>query len=91
MHMSILSFMAEWVDHEQENDQTKRTTGLGIRTRDEIGKENQMTALRFQTGRRKRDEIGKGYQTTALRFQTCRRKREESKGVSNDSPEIPDM
>ena len=35
-----------------ENDQTERVTGLGRRTREEIAKWNQMTALRFQTGGR---------------------------------------
>ena len=32
------------------NDKTERVTGLGRRTREEIAKWNQMTALRFQTG-----------------------------------------
>ena len=36
----------------QEKDMTKRVTGLGRRTRQEIAKWNQMTALRFQTGGR---------------------------------------
>ena len=35
-----------------ENDKTERVTGLGRRTREEIAKWNQMTALRFQTGER---------------------------------------
>ena len=35
-----------------ENDKTERVTGLGRRTREEIAKWNQMTALRFQTGGR---------------------------------------
>ena len=35
-----------------ENDKTERVTGLGRRTREEIAKWNQMTALRFKTGRR---------------------------------------
>ena len=35
-----------------ENDKTDRVTGLGRRTREEIAKWNQMTALRFQTGGR---------------------------------------
>ena len=35
-----------------ENDKTERVTGLGKRTREEIAKWNQMTALRFQTGGR---------------------------------------
>ena len=35
-----------------ENDETERITGLGRRTREEIAKWNQMTALRFQTGGR---------------------------------------
>ena len=35
-----------------ENDKTERLTGLGKRTRKEIAKWNQMTALRFQTGGR---------------------------------------
>ena len=33
-----------------ENDKTEWVTGLGRRTREEIAKWNQMTALRFQTG-----------------------------------------
>ena len=33
-----------------ENDKTERITGLGRRTREEIAKWNQMTALRFQMG-----------------------------------------
>ena len=35
-----------------ENDKTERVTGLGRRTRVEIAKWNQMTALNFQTGGR---------------------------------------
>ena len=38
--------------HQAENDKTERVTGLGRRTREEIAKQNQMTALRFQTGGR---------------------------------------
>ena len=37
-----------------ENDKTERVTGLGRRTREEMVKWNQMTALRFQTGGRHR-------------------------------------
>ena len=33
-----------------EKDKTERVTGLGRRTREEIAKWNQVTALRFQTG-----------------------------------------
>ena len=33
----------------QKKDKTERVTGLGRRTREEIAKWNQMTALRFQT------------------------------------------
>ena len=33
-----------------EKDKTERVTGLGRRTREEIAKWNQMTALRFKTG-----------------------------------------
>ena len=33
-----------------ENDKTDRVTRLGRRTREEIAKWNQMTALRFRTG-----------------------------------------
>ena len=33
-----------------EKGKTERVTGLGRRTREEIAKWNQMTALRFQTG-----------------------------------------
>ena len=35
-----------------ENDKTERVTGLGRRTREEIAKRNQMTALKFQAGGR---------------------------------------
>ena len=35
-----------------ENDKTERVTGIDRRTREEIAKWNQMTALRFQTGGR---------------------------------------
>ena len=41
----------EWVS-KQKKDKTERVTGPGIRTREEIVKWNQMTALRFKTGRR---------------------------------------
>ena len=34
-------------DQQAENDKTERVTGLGRRTREEIAKWNQMTALRF--------------------------------------------
>ena len=40
------------MDQQAEEDKTKKLTGLGRRTREEIAKWNQMTALRFQTGRR---------------------------------------
>ena len=40
------------IDRPAEKDKTERVTGLGRRTREEIAKWNQMTALRFQTGRR---------------------------------------
>ena len=35
-----------------EKEKTERITGLGRRTKEEIAKWNQMTALRFQTGGR---------------------------------------
>ena len=38
------------MDHKQKNDRTERARGLGRKTREEIGKWNQMTAQRFQTG-----------------------------------------
>ena len=37
-------------DQQAEKDKIERVTGLGRRTREEIAKWNQMTALRFQTG-----------------------------------------
>ena len=37
------------MDQQAEKDKTERVTG-GRRTREEIAKWNQMTALRFQTG-----------------------------------------
>ena len=38
------------MDPEQKNDKAERVRGLGRKAREEIGKGNQMTALRFQTG-----------------------------------------
>ena len=38
------------MDQQAEKDKTERVKGLGRRTREEIAKWNQMTALRFQTG-----------------------------------------
>ena len=41
----------EWTSRQKEKrDKTERVIGLGRRTREEIVKWNQMTALRFQTG-----------------------------------------
>ena len=40
------------IDQQAEKDQTERVLGLGRRTKEEIAKWNQMTALRFQTGGR---------------------------------------
>ena len=40
------------MDQQAEKDKTERVTGLGRRTREEIAKWNEMTALRFQTGGR---------------------------------------
>ena len=40
------------MDQQTEKDKTERVTGLGRKTREEIAKWNQMTALRFQTGGR---------------------------------------
>ena len=37
------------MDQQAEKDKTERVTGLGRRTRQEIAKWNQMTALTFQT------------------------------------------
>ena len=37
------------MDQQIEKDKTERVTGLGKTTREEIGKWNQMTALRFLT------------------------------------------
>ena len=39
----------EWTSRQKKKDKTKRVIGLGRRTREEIVKWNQMTALRFQT------------------------------------------
>ena len=41
----------EWTSRKKK-DKTERVIGLGRRTREEIAKWNQMTALRFQTGGR---------------------------------------
>ena len=40
------------MDQQEEKGKTQRITGLGRRTRQEIVKWNQMTALRFQIGLR---------------------------------------
>ena len=40
------------MDQQAEKDKTEGITGLGRRTREEIAKWNQMTALRFETGER---------------------------------------
>ena len=42
----------EWASR-QKKDKTERVTGRGRKTREEIVKLNQMTALRFQTGGRR--------------------------------------
>ena len=42
----------------EKKDQTERVLGLGRRTREEIVKWNQMTALRFQTGGETSDILG---------------------------------
>ena len=38
------------MDQQTERGKTEIVTGLGRRTREEMAKWNQMTALRFQTG-----------------------------------------
>ena len=40
------------MDQQAEKDKMKTVTGLGRRTREEVVKWNQMTALRFRTGGR---------------------------------------
>ena len=45
-------FCGKSSDQQAEKDKTERVAGLGRRTREEIVKWNQMTALRFQTGGR---------------------------------------
>ena len=40
------------MDQQAGKNKTERVTGLGRRTREDIAKCNQMTALRFQTGGR---------------------------------------
>ena len=45
-------------DQQAENGKTERLKGLGRRTRENIAKWNQMTALRFQTGRETSDIPG---------------------------------
>ena len=49
-----------------EKDKTERVTRLGLRTREEIAKWNQMTALRFQTGGRHQTSLA------SLRFFFCK-------------------
>ena len=54
------------MDQQAEKDMTERVTGLGRRTREEIEKWNQMTALRFQTGGRHQTSLAslRGDQST---------------------------
>ena len=40
------------MDHKMKNDKRERARGLDRKAKEEIGKGNQMTALRFQTGGR---------------------------------------
>ena len=42
----------EWTSRQKKKDKTERVAGLGRRTREEIAKWNQMTALGFLTGGR---------------------------------------
>ena len=42
--------MDQTAEEKKEEDKTERVTGLGRRTREDIAKWNQMTALRLQTG-----------------------------------------
>ena len=46
----LMKNIEEFFGKSLENDKAERVTGLGRRTREEIAKWNQMTALRFQTG-----------------------------------------
>ena len=52
MRKKILEKKVRRKGQQAENDKTERVAGLGRRTREEIAKWNQMTALRFQTGGR---------------------------------------
>ena len=38
------------MDHKQKNNKTEKARGRGTKIKEELGKGNQMTALRFQTG-----------------------------------------
>ena len=42
--------MDQQAEKKKKKDKTERVLGLGRRTREEIVKWNQMTAVRFQTG-----------------------------------------
>ena len=57
------------MDQQAKKDKTERVTGLGRKTREEIVKWNQMTALRFQTGGRCRTFLA------SLRRNACGRPR----------------
>jgi len=50
MFENFLGGKVRRMDRQQKNDKTERARGLGRKTREEVGKGNQMTALRFQTG-----------------------------------------
>ena len=55
------------MDQQAEKNKTESVTGLGRKTREEIAKWNQMTALRLQTGGR--------HQTSPASLRGRRRKR----------------
>ena len=53
------------MDQQAENNKTERVTGLGRRTREEIAKWNQMTALRFQRERERERERESSFEQTS--------------------------
>ena len=66
----------------QKNIRQERVTGLGRRTREEIAKWNQMTALRFQTGGRHQ------ISPASLRGQVSRQYRPSNSTKYNDQQQL---
>ena len=60
-HSRIFWKKVRRTNNQHKNDKTEKATGLGTKTREEIGKGDQMTALRFQTEETIKHQIPHGH------------------------------